>query len=271
MCNAAARALANNMGISSGPQVWANIDRMPPGEDITNLYPWKIWQTTSDQTGASSAPIGFFQPQSNAAELMAIYEKFSSIADDVTGVPRYMGGEAPGGGIGRTSTGMSMLMTAAGKNMQQAVALIDLEILSPLLERLYYHNMKFADDPSIKGDVRVQARGSSSLAVKESLQVRRNEFLQATNNPTDLQITGLEGRATVLREQAKSLDLNVDRIVPDPEVLKARQMVMQAQQMAQASQAGSAHNGPNTDNMGSGQQLGDGSETADNFNAQPSA
>lgn len=267
MCNAAARAIANNMGISSGPQVWVNIDRIPIGEDITNLYPWKIHQTTTDPMGGSSPPIGFFQPQSNAAELMAIYEKFSSIADDVTGVPRYMGGEAPGGGIGRTSTGMSMLMTAAGKNMQQAVALIDLEILSPLLERLYYHNMKFADDPSIKGDVRVQARGSSSLAVKESLQVRRNEFLQATNNPTDLQITGLEGRATVLREQAKSLDLNVDRIVPDPEVLKARQMVMQAQQMAQASQAGPA---PNGTNVGSGQQLGDGSETADNFNAQPS-
>lgn len=256
MCNAAARSLANNMGIASGPQVWVNIDRIPVGEDVTNIFPWKIHQVTSDPMGSTQAPIGFFQPNSNAQELMAIYEKFSQIADDVVGVPRYMGGESPGGGVGRTATGMSMLMSHAGKVMQQAVALIDLDVLTPLLERLYYYNMKYADDPSIKGDVRVQARGASSLAVKESLQVRRNEFLQATNNPVDLQITGLEGRATVLREQAKSLDLNVDRIVPDPEAIKQRQVLMAAQQQAQGQ-------------VGSGQQLTDGTETADNFNTPP--
>jgi hypothetical protein len=47
MCNAAARALANNMGISSGPQVGVNVSRLPAGEDITQMYPWKIWQFKS--------------------------------------------------------------------------------------------------------------------------------------------------------------------------------------------------------------------------------
>ena len=37
MVNASARSLANNMGISSGPQVGVNISRLPPGEDITDM------------------------------------------------------------------------------------------------------------------------------------------------------------------------------------------------------------------------------------------
>jgi hypothetical protein len=215
MCNAAARAIANNMGIASGPQVWVNLDRLPPGEDVTEMYPWKMWQTKSDPNGATTAPpVGFFQPAMHAGELMAIYEKFAAIADDVVGVPRYMSGGAPGGGIGRTATGMSMLVQHAGKIIQQSVGLIDLDILTPLLERLYHHNMLFAEDPSIKGDVRVQARGAKSLIAKETAMVRRNEFLQQTMNPVDLQITGIEGRAEVLRETAKGLDMNVDKVVP---------------------------------------------------------
>ena len=35
VCNAAARALVNNMGIASGPQVEVNLERIPPNEDIT--------------------------------------------------------------------------------------------------------------------------------------------------------------------------------------------------------------------------------------------
>ena len=42
--NAAVRALVNNMSIASGPQVMANVDRLPPGETIETLRPWKIWQ-----------------------------------------------------------------------------------------------------------------------------------------------------------------------------------------------------------------------------------
>jgi branched-chain amino acid transport system ATP-binding protein len=37
MCNAAARALANNLGISSGPQVGVNIDRIASGEDVSEM------------------------------------------------------------------------------------------------------------------------------------------------------------------------------------------------------------------------------------------
>ncbi len=263
MANAAGRALANNMGIASGPQVWVNIDRIPPGEDITNLYPWKIHQTTSDPSGSNTQPpVGFFQPASNAQELMAIYEKFSTLADEYTGVPRYMTGESPEGGVGRTASGMSMLMSHAGKILKQVMANIDLNVTTPLIERLHDTNMRYSDDESIKGDLRVVARGMNNLAQKETAQLRRNEFLAATNNPADLQILGLEGRAHLLREAAKGIDIDVDKVVPDPETLRMKQ------QLAMLTAPPAAMQGQPGQQMGSGQELDDGTPTTDN--TQPS-
>lgn len=239
VCNGAARALVNNMGIASGPQVWVNVDRLPQGEQITKLYPWKIHQTTSDPMGASSPPVGFFQPNSLAAELMAIYEKFSILADEYSGVPRYMTGDAPAGGAGRTASGMSMMMNNAGKSIKQVVANLDRNVIQPLIERLWFYNMKYSDDMELKGDVKVIAKGASALIVKEAAAQRRNELLQiALTNPVAQQIMGLEGTAHLLREQVQTLDLNGDKIVPPPEVVKAKAAMQAAmQQMAMTQQA----------------------------------
>lgn len=230
MCNSAARALANNMGIASGPQVYVNVDRIPAGEDVTNLYPWKVHQVTSDPMGSSAAPVGFFQPNSNAQELLFVYEKFSVLADEYSGVPRYMTGQSPTGGAGRTASGMSMLMNNANKSIKQVVANID-RVMSELLERLYFYNMRYSEDPELKGDVNIVARGVSSVLAKEAAQVRRNEFLAATANPVDMQILGLDGRATLLRETVKSLDVNPDDVVPPPQRLRVQQQVQQMMQM----------------------------------------
>jgi hypothetical protein len=216
MCNHAARSLANNMNIASGPMVWYNIDRLLAGENVEQLYPWKPFQTTGDPAGPTTAPpIGFFQPNSNAGELMGVYEKFSREADDILGVPNYMNGGTPGGGVGRSASGFSMAMNNAGKVIQQVVGSIDINVFTPLLTKLYEHNMLYAPDASIKGDAKVQARGAKSLMAREAAQLRMIEFLRNTNNPADLAITGQEGRAEVLREVAKTLNMPTDRIVPE--------------------------------------------------------
>lgn len=238
MCNSAARALSNNMGISSGPQVYVNVDRIPAGEDVTNLYPWKIHQVTSDPMGSSAAPVGFFQPDSHAQELMLVYEKFSVLADEYSGIPRYMTGASPTGGAGRTASGMSMLMSNANKSMKQVVSGIDTNVLTPLLERLYFYNMKYSEDMELKGDVNVVAKGAEAMIAKEAAQVRRNEFLAATANPIDMQIMGIEGRATLLRETAKQLDVNPDEVVPPREKFRVAQQLsdMMQQGMPQPQQ-----------------------------------
>lgn len=242
VCNAAARALVNNMGISSGPQVEVNVERLPPNEDITNLSPWKIWQTINDPVGSSAPAIRFTQPDSRATELMAVYEKFSRLADDHSGIPAYVYGDLNVQGAGRTSSGLSMLMGAAGKGIRQVVMHIDTDVVKPIVMRQFVYNMRYDEDESIKGDVEVIAKGAINLAVKETVNIRRIEFLNATANPVDLEILGKEGRATILREVAKGLQMPVEDVVPSrdksgyQERIQARAMAVAAQQQAQAPQ-----------------------------------
>jgi hypothetical protein len=220
ICNAAARALVNNMGISSGPQVEVNLERIPPNEDITKVYPWKIWQTTNDPMGSSAPAVRFTQPEDNAQTLLGVFEKFSRLADDHSGIPAYIYGDMDVQGAGRTSSGLSMLMGAAGKGIRQVISHIDSNIIKPIVQRQFVYNMRYDEDESIKGDVDIVARGAINLAVKETVNVRRLEFLNATANPIDMEIIGIEGRAAILREVAKGLQMPVEDVVPSPE--KAR-------------------------------------------------
>lgn len=226
MVNGAARALANNMGISSGPQVGVNISRIPAGDDVTQMYPWKVWQFQASDYNDSSPPLSFFQPQSNAAELMNVFEKFASRADEDTMIPRYMTGEHVAG-AGRTSSGLSMLISNAGKGIKQVISNIDQNIIIPIIERLYQDNLRYSDDPDLIGDVNIVAKGAQSLVVKESEAIRRNEFLQLVlTSPVAQNIVGPNGTAELLRDAAKNLSGNVDRIVPD----RAQMSVIQQQQ-----------------------------------------
>jgi len=262
MCNAAARALANNMGITSGPQVVVNIDRIPQGEQLTNLYPWKIHQVTNDPMGSSAAPVSFFQPTSNANELMGVFERFSQLADEASGIPKYMAGLSGGeGGAGRTASGMSMMVTAAGKQVRNSLASIDTHVISQVVTRAYQWIMQYEPERELRGDLAIKARGATSLVAKETAQVRLNEFLAATGNPIDMQIIGMGGRAELLRHAVKRLDLNTDKVVPSESVVKMN--AAQAQQMAML-QAQQGEGGPQN-----GQSLMDSSPVVDNFSPKP--
>lgn len=237
MCNASARSLANNMGIASGPQVEVAVDRLADGEDVTQMYPWKIWQTTSDKTGGGQPGVRFFMPDMKAGELIGIYNQFAKQADEVTGIPNYIYGSGSGAsGAGRTASGLSMLMDNAAKGIKSSIVAID-RVVEMVVKKFYIHNMMYNPDPFIKGDFRVVAKGAMGLIAKEQIQVRRNEFLAATANPVDLQIVGADGRAYLLRELAKGLQMDTDKLVPSVEMLKFKQgQIEQAMQTLQAQQ-----------------------------------
>lgn len=273
VCNSASRALVNNMGIASGPQVYVNVDRLPPGEEITHMYPWKIWPTINDPYGSNSPPVEFFQPNSLAAELMGIYERFSTLADEYSGVPRYMTGDAAPGGAGRTASGLSMLMGNAGKAIKSVISNIDENVIGPLVERLYLYNMRYEADEELKGDVKVVARGASGLIQKEQAQVRRNEFLGIVGqNQIFSQIIGEEGIAALLREAASNLGMDVDKIVPSEESIRVAKAVAQQQAMIAQAQGVDAQGKPiqgagvmpQTNN----QNLANGAPSVNNFTPQ---
>jgi len=247
--NATARALANNQAMASGPQVGVDVEQLPPDEAGDRMWPWKVWRFNTGKYGqAATPPITFFQPDMHANELMAIYERWVRIADDVSGIPAYVYGNSNVGGAGNTASGLSMLMGASTKSIKSVVANLDRGIIEPLIEALFRYAMLYHPDTSIKGDCKAVAKGSTSLMIKEQAQLRRTEFLTATNNPADLQIMGLGRRAELLRSTAETLALDPDQIAPTREELDRqqqaqRQQLMQ-QQAAQAAQPQPAAIGP---------------------------
>ena len=236
MCNAAARALSNNMGIASGPQVEINIDRLPPGTPVTSLFPWKVWQTTSDPYGSGQPAVRFNQPDDRSGPLLAVYQQFARMADEQSGVPAYVYGDGQVGGAGRTASGLSMLMGSAGKGIRQVIMRIDFEVIGPTVTAQYNWNMQYVDRPAIKGDCEIVPRGAVTLANRDQLNVRRVEFLQATANPIDAEIVGVQGRASILREVARGLSMPVDDIIPSDEKLEIMDEIKRAAAQQQAMQ-----------------------------------
>jgi len=180
--NATLRALVNNIAISSGPQVWFDEELMSPTQD-DSLYPWKIWKFIGDPANPSRVPINFYQPASNAQELMAVIDKFSVMLDDVSTIPRYLTGSGPAGGAGRTASGLSMLINNANKTLQNVADNIDNDVFSPLLEMLYDFVMLTDKTGMLRGDETIVVDGVRQAAKQEQDVTKQLQFLQMVSNP----------------------------------------------------------------------------------------
>ena len=229
--NATLRSLINNLSIASGPQVVVNDDRLANDEDGEELYPWKRWHVQTDPMGSNGAPpISFFQPNSNAQELLGVYKSFVDMADELSAIPKYLSGAGAGGGAGRTASGLAMLMGNASKILQTVAANIDRDVLEPLLSALFDMVMLTDSTGLLNGDEKVRVLGVSVAVQKETQRARQLEFLQITANPIDAQIVGPKGRAAILRNVATTIGMNGEEIVPSEEKLEAQEK--QAQMMA---------------------------------------
>lgn len=229
--NAALRSLVNNLSIASGPQVVVNDDRLSNDEDGEELYPWKRWHVQTDPMGNNGAPpITFFQPNSNASELLGVYKSFVDMADELSAIPKYLSGAGAGSGAGRTASGLAMLMGNASKILQTVAANIDRDVLEPLLSALFDMVMLTDENGMLNGDEKVRVLGVSVAVQKETQRARQLEFLQITANPIDAQIVGPKGRAAILRNVATTIGMNGEEIVPSEEKLEAQEK--QAQMMA---------------------------------------
>lgn len=234
--NATLRALMNNMAIASGPQVVVNDSRITAGEDADELFPWKRWHVQDDPlSNGTQVPISFFQPTSNAQELLLVYDKINAMADDLSAIPRYLQGQSAGG-AGRTSSGLAMLMGNASKILQTVAANIDRDIFDPLLSGLYDIIMMTDNSGLLTGEEQVRVLGVTVAIQRETQRARQLEFLQITANPIDVSIMGPEGRAQVLRTVSESIGMPGADIVPSDDVIKERKQQEQQAAMLQQQQ-----------------------------------
>lgn len=233
IANATLRSLVNNMGIASGPQVIINDEALAPTANGDELYPWKRWHVVNDPLSNNREPITFFQPQSNAQELLMVYQAISGLADDVSAIPRYITGEGLSGGAGRTASGLSMLMNNSSKILQTVASNVDIDCVEPLLTALYDMIMLTDTSGLLTGDEQIVVSGVKVALQKETERQKQLQFLQITANPIDAPIIGVPGRARVLRAVAGNMGLP-DDVVPDDVTIADR---MKAQEQAAAAAA----------------------------------
>jgi hypothetical protein len=207
VCNACARAIVANVGIASGPMIDMNIDRMEPGAS-RKIWPWRVFPTTSDMMGEKNKALEFYQPEMVTEKLTSVYHTFSQIADEHSGVPSFAhGGDVKAAG---NSSGLHQLREMAASGIKAVIRNIDGDIIVTCLEAHYDYLLDNQDIFGLVGDYKMVPEGSSALAAKEQMVVRKNEFLNATGNPIDVQLIGAKNRRKLLFEVAKGLGFDID-------------------------------------------------------------
>lgn len=234
VANGAGRALVNNLAIASGPQVWVDVLQLAEGENLA-MRPWKIWQGQQRESGRSTQPITFFQPQSNAQELQIVFDYYQQLADEQSSIPAYTSGVNPEGGAAGTATGLSMLMNSAARGIKRVVASVD-NTISACSTAAFNWQMIHNPDAGLKLDAQVVSRGSQALVMREQDAIRRIEAATMLNNPVDMQLTGLEGRRKLLEGALEAQGMNPEDILRSEDEIRLMQQ-MQAQQMAVADGA----------------------------------
>jgi hypothetical protein len=228
MCNAAARGMSNNMGMAAGFFTELQADRLARGETVRRPMPYDLIQTSQARNGASGPAIFTHQAQLHSRDYMGILDYFSTQMDEALGLPSFLSGVNESSGAGGTSSGLAQLRQMQSDQFSYATTLVDKAINDCASET--HRDMLMtpdgtgadATDPSsphqMTGDIYFEARGVRSLSQQQAVQVRINELLVATNNPSDLQIMGMAGRAELLRQAVKGIpSIDPSRTVPSRE------------------------------------------------------
>lgn len=163
--NAAWRAMMDNAGLASGPQIVIAKGMVEPADGEYTLVPRKVWYAKEGLPKENRAFDTFDIPM-HQVELANIVTLSKQFIDDMTSMPQIAQGEQ-GTGVTKTAQGMALLMNSTNVVFRRIVKNFDDDVTTPDIRRLYDWNMQFNPKPSIKGDYEVDARGSSVLLVRE--------------------------------------------------------------------------------------------------------
>ena len=232
LMNGFMRMAVDNAVLSGNLLIEIDETNLVPGQDMS-IYPGKVFRR---QAGAPGQAIFGTKFPNVAGENMQLFDKARQLADESTGFPSFAHGQTGVSGVGRTASGISMLMNAASGSIKTVIKNIDDYLLRPLGEGLFQFNMQFDFDPEIKGDLEVKARGTESLMANEVRSQRLMQFLQITSNPM---LAPFSKTSYIIREIAKSLELDPDKVTNNvEEAQRQAALIAQAGGLTQQAQQG---------------------------------
>ena len=205
LMNGFMRMAVDNAVLSGNLLIEIDETNLVPGQDLS-VYPGKVFRR---QGGAPGQGIFGTKFPNVAAENMQLFDKARVLADESTGFPSFAHGQTGVSGVGRTASGISMLMSAANGSIRSVVKNVDDYLLAPIGRAFFAFNMQFDFDEGIKGDLEVMANGTESLMANEVRSQRLMQFLGVVQNPALAPFAKMD---YIIREIAKSMDLDPNKV-----------------------------------------------------------
>jgi hypothetical protein len=208
LMNAFMRMSVDNAALSGNLVFEIDENALSPGENF-EIYPGKIFKRQSGVVGQAITGIDF---PNVAAQNMQLFDVARRLSDEATGMPSFAHGQTGVSGVGRTASGISMLMSAANGNVRQVIKNVDDYFLGPVGKGFFHFNMQFDFDPEIKGDLEIRARGTESLMTDEVRSQRLMQWMQVviSGGPSTMPFGNME---YLMKSIATSLDLDADKAV----------------------------------------------------------
>lgn len=167
--NSAWRSMMDNAALSGAPMFIID-DTVEPVSGPEEVAPRKLWRRKTGAIDEKSPGIVAVAIDGRADQLIAIVELAKKLMEDETNIPLIAHGEGAAGPR-QTAHGMTLLSNATNIMFRHAARNFDVEFTVPNLKRLYEWNMMFSGDDTVKGDMRVRAKGSSIL-LERSVQAQ---------------------------------------------------------------------------------------------------
>jgi hypothetical protein len=205
LMNGFMRMAIDNAALSGNLIIEVDETNLVPGQDLS-VYPGKVFRR---QGGAPGQGIFGTKFPNVANENMQLFDKARVLADESTGFPSFAHGQTGVSGVGRTASGISMLMSAANGSIRNVVKNVDDYLIGPLGKAFFAFNMQFDFDKEIKGDLEVKASGTESLMANEVRSQRLMQFMGVASNPALMPFVKSD---YIIREIAKSMDLDPDKV-----------------------------------------------------------
>lgn len=230
LMNGFMRMAVDNAVLSGNLVFEVDETNLVPGQDLS-VYPGKVFRR---QGGAPGQAIFGTKFPNVSNENLQLFDKARILADEATGLPSFSHGQTGVSGVGRTASGISMLMNAASGSIKTVIKNVDDYLLRPIGEAFFSFNMQFDFDSEIKGDLEVKARGTESLMANEVRSQRLMQFLQVASSPA---LAPYAKFPYIIREIAKAMDLDPEKVTNSIEEA-ARQAVLMQQNQPSAPAAG---------------------------------
>ena len=232
MLNSAMRMMMDNAALATAPQIVIDKQRIVPEDGSWRLKARKVWNwvTTTGVPVDSKAtpPFATFNIPMNQEMLAAIVQLALRFVDEAVAMPLIAQGEM-GAHVTETAKGMSMLFNSANVGFRRVVKNWDDDVTTGVIRRAYDFNMQFSTRDDVKGDMKVEARGTSVLLVRE---LQAEQLMGIIREWSGHPILGVGFRAY----HSMRLVLQAMSINPDDLLLAEEDYLQKLKQMSEAGQ-----------------------------------